>query len=73
MRSTDADGRHERIDGRWEFVGQVAESTVRDQYFGRSVRHYFKEGGRNPILYLNCDGRGSIDAEAEIDVESNDA
>jgi hypothetical protein len=61
MRSTDYDGRHDRIDGRLEFVGQVAEPVVRDRYVGHSVVRYFKTGNRNPILYVNCDGRGSDD------------
>ncbi|WP_145444368.1 hypothetical protein [Mucisphaera calidilacus] len=50
-------GRHQgdlRID-RWEFVGVVAEDTLRKKYLDRSVAHYFKKSSQNPILYVGCE------------------
>ena len=35
--------------GRWEFVGSVAPSKVRELYIGKSVG----KGGQNPIRYVN--------------------
>jgi hypothetical protein len=40
--------------GRWEFVGRVAPERIRRRYLGKSVRHYFEKGSRNPIRYVNC-------------------
>lgn len=54
MHNSDRDGRTHRREGRWEFVGQVAEEPVRKRYVGRSVAHYFKPGAQNPIMYVNC-------------------
>lgn len=54
MRGIDNDGRSRKREGRWEFVGQVAEESVRKRYVGRSVAHYFKPGAQNPIMYVNC-------------------
>jgi hypothetical protein len=54
MRSTDTDGRHARIRGRQEFVGQVAPEAIRRRYVGRSVAHHFTRGAQNPIAYVNC-------------------
>lgn len=54
MRSTDKDGRHPRIRGRWEFVGQVAPEEIRRKYVGRSVEADFRKGAQNPIAYVNC-------------------
>jgi hypothetical protein len=39
--------------GRWEFVGKLAESKIRDKYLYKSIEEYFKS--RNPITYVNCD------------------
>jgi hypothetical protein len=38
---------------RYEFVGRIAESSVRRRYLGRSVRHYLTPGSQNPIKYVN--------------------
>ena len=38
---------------RWEFVGKLAESKIRDKYLYKSVEEYFTS--RNPITYVNCD------------------
>ena len=42
--------------GRWEFVGKPAEESIRNQYVGRSVQHYFKQGLQSPVVYVNCNG-----------------
>src|SRR4051812_14944895 len=36
------------VAGWWEFVGSVASDAVRGRYRGKSVRHYFSGGSRNP-------------------------
>jgi hypothetical protein len=38
--------------GRWEFVGSVADESVRRKYLGKSVAEYL--ASRNPIKYVNC-------------------
>jgi hypothetical protein len=38
--------------GRWEFVGAVANSDVRERYLGACVDRYFKRGAQNPITYV---------------------
>lgn len=40
---------------RWEFVGQVAEETIRRKYILRSVDHYFHRGAQNPIRYVGVE------------------
>jgi len=44
------------LPGRCEFIGAPAEARIRKQYVGRSVQHYFKQGLRSPVVYVNCDG-----------------
>lgn len=39
---------------RWEFIGEVAPSAIREKYLDKSVAHYFKRGAANPIMYVNC-------------------
>ncbi|MFM9877515.1 MAG: LEM-3-like GIY-YIG domain-containing protein [Rhodoglobus sp.] len=39
------------VDGRWEFVGKVADDEVRNRYRWRSVAHLYKPGAANPIMY----------------------
>lgn len=47
-------GNHENEkERRWEFVGRIAEETVREKYLRKSVEHYFKSGAQNPIRYVN--------------------
>lgn len=41
-------------DGRFEFVGKLANEKTRSKYLGQSVKSYFKKGSSNPIKYLNC-------------------
>ena len=39
--------------GRWEFVGNVADVSTRKKYYLKSVRKEFAQGSQNPIRYLN--------------------
>lgn len=39
---------------RWEFVGKVAPSGIREKYVDKSVAHYFSPKSQNPIKYVNC-------------------
>lgn len=43
--------RYVRVEGRWEFVGRVADDPVRTRYRWRSVAHLYKPGAANPIMY----------------------
>lgn len=52
MRSTGPE--HRGNPERWEFVGTVADETIRKKYLGKSVREYLKIGAQNPIMYVNC-------------------
>ncbi len=38
---------------RWEFVGTIAEPTIRDKYINKTVRAYFSKNSQNPIRYVN--------------------
>jgi uncharacterized protein len=38
--------------GRWEFVGSVADESIRRKYLDKSVAEYL--AGQNPIRYVNC-------------------
>lgn len=40
--------------GRFEFIGKIANETTRNKYLGQSVKSYFKRGSSNSIKYLNC-------------------
>lgn len=42
-----------RSQSRWEFVGRIAEDSVRSRYRMRSVRQYFPPGAQNPVRYVN--------------------
>jgi hypothetical protein len=53
MRHDDTDGRHKLIKNRFEFVGKVADSAVRDKYLGRTIGDdIWKPGAQNPIKYV---------------------
>ena len=41
------------LNGRWEFLGEVAPQRIREKYLDVSVSHYFAKGAANPIMYLN--------------------
>ena len=43
------------IEGRYEFVGNIAPDSVRNRYKYRSVADYFQKGNSNPIMYVNID------------------
>jgi len=43
----------DRVDNRFEFVGNLAPQNIRDKYILKSVEHLFKNGNSNPIMYLN--------------------
>lgn len=45
----------EAIEGRYEFIGNLASEKIRNKYKFKSVGHYFKKGNSNPILYKNID------------------
>jgi uncharacterized protein len=49
------DGRQQRRPGRWEFVGTVAEESIRKRYVNRYVGYLFSRGAQNPITYVNVD------------------
>jgi hypothetical protein len=44
----------ERIANRFEFIGEIANENIRSKYLNKSVKHLFKQGNSNPIMYLNC-------------------
>ncbi|XHC24411.1 hypothetical protein ABWH91_08885 [Phycisphaerales bacterium ac7] len=54
MRAKDeaTDGRSPERDGRWEFVGEVAEEPVRRLYLGKLISAYFPKGNQNPVKYV---------------------
>lgn len=43
-----------RVEGRWEFVGVLAEDEVRTRYRYGSVAAYFKQGQQSPVVYVDC-------------------
>jgi hypothetical protein len=40
--------------GRWEFDGEIADSSIRDRLKGNSTKNCLKRGSQNPIRYINC-------------------
>mgnify|MGYP000052286496 CR=1 FL=1 len=42
------------MDGRWEFLGEVAEQNIRGKYINKSVAFIFSQGSSNPVKYINC-------------------
>lgn len=38
---------------RWCFDGSIAEHL--EHYKGCNLKHYFKHGASNPVMYVNCD------------------
>ena len=46
-------GSNERIEGRYEFIGNLAPENIREKYKFKSVGHYFLHGNSNPIMYKN--------------------
>lgn len=45
---------HLTATNRWEFVGEVAEQAIREQYIDKSVEQYLAPNSQNPIKYVNC-------------------
>ncbi len=45
--------RGEGLEGRYEFIGNLASEDVRNRYKYKSVEAYFKPGNSNPIMYVN--------------------
>lgn len=43
------------IDGRWEFLGRLAESSLRNQWIHQSVEHLMNTRLRNDVAYIHCD------------------
>jgi hypothetical protein len=39
--------------GRFEFIGKLAPTYIREKYNQKSVSHYFARGNANPINYVN--------------------
>jgi hypothetical protein len=46
-------GRGLREPDRSEFVGTIAEDSIRRRYINRYVGHLFTQGAQNPISYVN--------------------
>lgn len=44
--------RNNEPNGRYEFVGKVADEKVRKRYFWKSVANHYKRGAANPIMYV---------------------
>ena len=42
----------EKMKGRYEFVGRIAEDNIRKQYIDKSVKECFPQGDSNPIKYI---------------------
>jgi len=42
------------MEGRAEFIGEVAKPEIRDKYLDRSVAFLFSKGAANPVKYINC-------------------
>ena len=59
MQSKGECGPADRTPPRWEFVGRIADDSVRKKYLGKSVA--YKKGARNPIMYVNCGPSSEID------------
>lgn len=47
------DGRRHAWEERWEFVGTIADDSVRKRYVNTYVGDLFQQGAQNPIKYLN--------------------
>lgn len=39
---------------RWEFVGKIADESIRSKYLGHRVESYLPRGSQNPVRYVNC-------------------
>ncbi len=52
-KTTDFDFNEEVNNDRWEFVGNIASTEIRDQYLYKNVSEYIKSN-QNPVAYINC-------------------
>ena len=43
--------RRDKQEGRWEFVGRVADN-LREKYVGKNVSVFFKKGNQHPFIYI---------------------
>ena len=46
-------GANELLEGRYEFIGNLAQDDIRQKYKYTSVEKYFNPGNSNPIMYVN--------------------
>lgn len=44
--------RRDKQEGRWEFVGDVAEGNLREKYVEKNVSGFFKRGNQSPFMYI---------------------
>lgn len=44
--------RRDEQEGRWEFVGHVAEDNLREKYVEKNVSGFFKRGNQHPFIYI---------------------
>lgn len=44
--------RRDKQEGRWEFVGHVAEDNLREKYVEKNVSVFFKRGNQHPFMYV---------------------
>ncbi|MBD5527817.1 MAG: hypothetical protein HDR02_05320 [Lachnospiraceae bacterium] len=43
--------KRDKQEGRWEFVGRVADN-LREKYVGKNVSGFFKKGNQHPFIYI---------------------
>jgi len=65
--------REERMPGRWEFVGRVAPTEIREKYLYKSVRNYFSPSSQNSIHYVNIKAVAPADQSSTADEEEDSA
>ena len=46
------DDQREKVLGRFEFVGHIADEKIRKKYVGKMVSAFFPKGSQNPIKYV---------------------
>lgn len=44
--------KRDKQQGRWEFVGHVAEDNLREKYVEKNVSIFFKRGNQHPFTYI---------------------
>lgn len=42
----------DNVEKRYEFVGKIADESVRKRYVNKSVKSFFKQGESNPFKYI---------------------